>query len=190
MSEVKIPILRPHDEPVLAGRLNGRRAFVRILEELPPVNVPTVLILDFCDVELATSSFLSEAVLPLRDHLRLRRPPVYVVVANPSEKVREEFEELLNRSGEALLTCASSATGEIAHSELMGKLDPKLLETFDLVQRKGETSAVELHADSDESGGIGPTAWNNRLAALASKSLLIETSHGRTKKYRPVLEIE
>ena len=36
---------------------------------------------------------------------------------------------------------------------------------------------------------VGATAWNNRLASLAAKSLVVEILQGRTKKYRPVLEV-
>ena len=33
------------------------------------------------------------------------------------------------------------------------------------------------------------TAWNNRLASLAAKGLIVEESRGRAKYYRPVLEM-
>jgi hypothetical protein len=36
---------------------------------------------------------------------------------------------------------------------------------------------------------VGATAWNNRLTSLAAKSLVVEILQGRTKKYRPVLEV-
>jgi hypothetical protein len=140
-------------------------------------------------VELATASFLSEAVLPLRDHLRFRRPPAYVVVANLAARVAEEFDELLIRMGDAMLACELAANGDIAHVRLMGKLEEKLLETFNLIRQRGAASAVELHAESRESERIGPTAWNNRLSVLTSKSLVMEIAQGRTKKYQPVLEI-
>ena len=34
---------------------------------------------------------------------------------------------------------------------------------------------------------VGHTAWNNRLAALAGKGVVVETQHGRAKRYRPLL---
>ena len=75
MNRLTIPMLRPAAEPVLAGRLAGKRAFLSALEQLPEMAEPTLVLLDFRDVALATSSYLSEAVLTLRDHLRLRRHP-------------------------------------------------------------------------------------------------------------------
>jgi hypothetical protein len=189
MKKLVLPMLNPGDEPILAGRLAGKRAFLGAMEKLPELAEPTLVLMDFGGVDLATSSFLSEAVLPLRDHLRLRRHPGYVVVANLNDEVREEIEEMLRRSGDALLTCITGADGRIANIHLVGKLDDKLNETFRLVGRKRETTAVQLHEEFRTVDAVGATAWNNRLAALAAKSLVVEILQGRTKKYRPVLEV-
>jgi len=189
MKKLILPMVRPSDEPVLAGRLSGKRAFVTALEQLSEMAEPTLVLLDFGGVYLATSSFLSEVVLPLRDHLRLRCPPGYAVAANLKEEVREEFEEMLRRSGDALLICAADATGHISGVQLCGKLDDKLRETLSLVSRKHETTAAQLYEESREVDAVGATAWNNRLASLAAKSLVVEILQGRTKKYRPVLEV-
>ena len=88
---------------MLAGRLTGKRAFVRSLEELPPLIEPSVVVLNFKGVTLATASFLGEAVLHFRDHLRLGRSPAYLIVANLADRVAEELDDLLNRAGDALL---------------------------------------------------------------------------------------
>lgn len=189
MNQLVLPMLSPADEPVLAGRLAGKRAFVSALERLPDMAEPTLVLLDFRNVDLATSSFLNEVVLPLREHLRLRRPPGYAVAANMSDTVREEIEEMLRRSGDALLTCATDGAGHIGDVQLCGKLEQKLQETFTLVSRKRETTAAQLHAESREVDAVGATAWNNRLTILAAKSLVVEIMQGRTKKYRPVLEV-
>lgn len=189
MKTIVLTMLRPGDEPILAGRLSGRRAFVAALERLPEMGEPTVVLVDFRGVVVVTSSYLSEVLLPFRDHLRLRRQGGYIVVANLSDEVREEVEELLRRSGDALLTCTTDTAGHIADVQLCGKLEDKLQETLSLVSRKGETTAAELHDESRGADPVGATAWNNRLASLVAKSLLVEISKGRTKKYRPVLEI-
>lgn len=189
MPPVVLSMLSLGNDPVLAGRLDGKRAFTRLLEALPAINEPTVVILDFHAVALATSSYLSEAVIAFRDHLRLRRVPAYAVVANLNEKVRDEFDELLGRAGDALLACDLSAEGQISNPQLIGILEPKLREIFELAKTKGEVGATDLHAESgDTDRRVGPTAWNNRLNALAAKGLLMEFSSGRAKRYRPVLE--
>jgi hypothetical protein len=189
MNKIVIPMLRPGDEPVLAGRLAGKRAFSAALEKLPEMTEPTLVLLDFADVDLATSSFLSEALLPLRDHLGLRGQPGYVVAANLKDGVREEIEEMLRRSGDALLSCTITAAGQVGDVQLCGKLEDTLHETLSLVSRKGETTAVQLHEEARAFDPVGATAWNNRLASLAAKRLVVEILRGRTKKYRPVLEV-
>jgi anti-anti-sigma regulatory factor len=187
MNKVMISMLQAGEEPVLAGRLAGKRAFLRILEQLASASMPALVVLDFRLVDIATSSFISEAIFPLRDHLN--RLSGYIVLANLSDHVREELEELLRRSSDALIACSMGRDRRISNVELVGRLDQKLQETFDLVIQKGETSAVELHTESRRSEKIGATAWNNRLATLAAKSLLVEIPHGRAKRYRLVLEI-
>jgi hypothetical protein len=167
----------------------GKRAFMAALEDFPEMAEPALVLLDFKGVALATSSYLSEVLLPLRDHLRLRRHPGYVVAANLYDKVREELEETLRRSGDALLTCATDAAGHITDVQLCGKLEDKLQETLSLVSRKREATAAQLHEESRMTDTVGATAWNNRLASLAAKSLVVEILQGRTKKYRPVLEV-
>jgi len=189
MNIITFPMLRPGVDPILAGRLSGQRAFVAALEQFPELTEPSLVLLDFSGVELATSSYLSEVLAPLRDHLRLRRQPGYAVAANLSEKVREEIEEMLRRSGDAFLTCATDKAGQITDVQLCGNLDEKLQETLKLVSRKRETTAAQLHEESRAVDTVGATAWNNRLASLAAKSLVVEILQGRTKKYRPVLEV-
>jgi hypothetical protein len=189
MKTITLSMLRPGADPILAGRLSGQRAFVTALEQFPELTEPTLVLLDFTGIDLATSSYLSEVIVPLRDHLRLRRQPGYAVAANMNEKVGEEVEEMLRRSGDALLTCATVASGQITDVRLCGKLDEKLEETLKLVSRKRETTAAQLHEESRSVDTVGATAWNNRLTTLAAKSLVVEILQGRMKKYRPVLEV-
>jgi len=189
MNIIVIPMLRPDMPPILAGRLDGKRAFARNLESLPHITTPTLVVLDFNGVQLATSSFLDEAVIRCRDHLRLGRSPAYLITANLNDKVEEELNDLLTRANDALVTCALSADGTISDKKLIGSLEPKLNETLELVKQKGGATAMELHGESEDAKKIGPTAWNNRLSSLAAKSLVMEVQQaGRTKKYQPIME--
>jgi len=189
MKKVLIPMRRSGSDAILAGRLTGQRAFVSSLEQFPELAEPSLVLLDFRGVDLATSSYLSEVLLPLRDHLRLRRQPGYAVAANVEEKVLEEIEEMLRRTGDAFLTCATDAIGSIIEIQLCGRLEEKLFETLKLVSAKRETTAAELYREFRTTDPVRATAWNNRLASLADKSLVVEILNGRTKKYRPVLEV-
>jgi len=68
-----------------------------------------------------------------------------------------------------------------------GKLDPKQRLTFELVHERGETDASELmRAYGDREHLRHTTAWNNRLAALVGRGLLMEITQGRAKRYRPI----
>ena len=185
-----ITMLRPDMPSLLAGRLDGKRALARNLESLPNITSPTVVVLDFKGVELATSSFLDEAVVRCRDHLRLGRSPAYLMTANLNGRVEEELHDLLARTGDALVTCTLSTSGQISDKKLLGALEPKLSETLQLVNTKGEATAIELHSEADDSAAkIGATAWNNRLSSLAAKSLVVEVPQpGRTKKFRSMME--
>lgn len=189
MKTVLLPMLRTGSDAILAGRLMGQRAFVAALEQFPELAEPALVLLNFAGVELATSSYLSEVLVPLRDHLRLRRQPGYAVAANLADTVREEIEEMLRRSGDAFLTCGTDSAGQITDIQLCGQLDDKLLETLKLVSLKRETTAAQLYEEFRATDAVGATAWNNRLASLAGKSLVVEILKGRTKKYRPVLEV-
>ena len=79
--------------------------------------------------------------------------------------------------------------GAVVEAALIGELDPKQRLTFELVQRRRETDAGELMRDHADTERVkSPTAWNNRLANLASLGLVAEISQGRSKRYKPIFE--
>ena len=138
---------------------------------------------------MATASFLRESVLAFRDLVRGRRSTFYPVVANANDAVRDELVELMRARGDVLMACALDAHGGVTEVGLIGDLDPKQRMTFDIVREHGETDAGELMRTYGESEGLKhTTAWNNRLAALAARGLLMEVSQGRAKRYRPLFE--
>ncbi len=100
--------------------------FVSTLDDMPVLTEPALVVLDFAGIELATSSFLSELLIPLRDHLRFRRPPGYVVVANANEKVCEEMEDMLSRIGDAVLLAEPKTASSVGLS-LLESLTPNFL---------------------------------------------------------------
>lgn len=173
---------------MLAGAGVGRRTCMNILNEIGIVRDPTVCLLDFSNVDVATTSFLREAVLRLRDAARAQGSPICFVVANASDEVREELDDLLRRSGDALPACRTGADGAPELPDVLGELDDKQQRTLDLLRDLGEADASTLQKIGHPDEGVGQTAWNNRLAALSAKGLVIEQQHGRTKRYQPVLQ--
>ena len=174
---------------VLAKAAAGRTALRKLLEvtEVEP-HEPAPAFLDFTGVDAATSSFLRECVLGYRDATRTRGSNLYPVISNADEGVEEELNYLLCGRSEAMLACDLSAANAVTRLHLIGDLDPKHRQTFDLVMRLGETDAGTLMRGYGEGKAVTRTAWNNRLATLSGMGLVIEVSHGRAKRYAPVLQ--
>ncbi len=172
---------------VLAGTQLGRRIFGALLMSfaLEPSS-PEPLFLDFAGVEIATASFLREAVLAFRDAIRSRSSRLYPVIANPGESVVDELALLVEHTGDVLIVCSLTKHGKVSDSRLLGNLDPKQQLTYELVRAKGETDAGELMRTQPEQ--VKQTAWNNRLSGLAQMGLLFELTQGRSKRYRAIFE--
>jgi hypothetical protein len=175
---------------VLAGALNGKVALTRLLAAaMTEPALPEPLYLDFSGVEVATASFLRESVLSFRDIVRGRHSTFYPVIANANDNVRDELVELVRARGDVLVTCTLHEDGSVAEGAQIGSLDPKQRVTLELVRERGETDAGELMRTHGKSEGLAhATAWNNRLASLASLGLIVELAHGRAKRYRPLFE--
>jgi hypothetical protein len=172
---------------MLAGAITGRKALARLVERTntKPAE-PEEIYLDFEGVDVATASFLREAVFAFRDAIRRDRPNYYPVVANANELIEDELKVLLGSRGDGLLVCGLDRNGKASRSRLLGDLEAKQKATFDLVQR-GETDAAQLMKEQGEAEGVKQTAFNNRLAALAGLGLIKEVTEGRAKRYRPLL---
>src|ERR1700749_3321930 len=102
---------------VLAGALNGRRAFGVLvgLTAQQPLG-PEPLFLDFRKVRVATASFLRESVLAIRNLVRGQRSNFYPVVANASQEICDEFRELVaGHRSDVLITCDLSESGTVSN---------------------------------------------------------------------------
>jgi hypothetical protein len=187
---MQIEMVKVGGSAVLAGALNGKATLSRLVGATPAEPPePEPVFLDFAGVSVATASFLRESVLAFRDLVRGRRSTFYPVIANPNEDVLDELTELMRARGDVLIACKRDDEGCVAETCLIGELDPKQRITFDLVRKRGETDAGELMRAHGESEGLKhSTAWNNRLAALAARGLLMEVSKGRAKRYRTLFE--
>lgn len=184
---VKVDVAGAAGSDILAGAGVGRRTCAALLEAAGVAREPTICLLDFQGVAFASASFLREAVLRLRDAARAQGSPLYPVVANATDEVREELDDLLRRSSEAMPGCRTAQDGTPVAPEILGELEAKQRRAFDLIREVGEADVATLQSLDRSGEAVGHTAWNNRLAALAAKGVVIESQHGRTKRYRPVL---
>lgn len=187
---MKIPMrdLPGADGNILAGAINGRKALARLLDLTgPEPDQPEKVFLDFEGINVATASFLREAVLGFRDAVRRRRSNFYPVIANANDLVTEELRVLLTSQGGVLTVCSLAESGQPYNPRLVGKLDPKQRLTLDLVKERGIADAAELKREyGSNEKPIAQTAWNNRLTSLAALGLLVEFKEGRAKRYRPL----
>ena len=174
---------------VLGGANTGRLHKERLLGNVAAEpSAPAVAFLDFAGVEIATASWVREAVIGFRDCLRGRRSNWYPVVSGLAVDVREEFLILLRQRSDVLLECDRYEDGELRGAAPLGILDEKQRMTFELVNSHLETDAGELmRAYGKQEGTRHQTAWNNRLSGLATQGLVAEISRGRSKRYRTLL---
>ncbi|WP_152528003.1 hypothetical protein [Sphingobium lactosutens] len=159
----------------------------QLIAETRPVPQPAIAYLDFGGVDIATGSFLREAVLGFRDFSRNAIGTLYPVVANANATIEEELTVYLKDRNDAIWACVLDNEGEPTDAHILGELDAAQMNTLHLIAQHRPISAPELAKLRPEEG-IGTTAWNNRLATLASKGILMELKTGKTKMFSPVME--
>lgn len=172
---------------VLAGATQGQKVFVSILDECKSIAPePSIFIIDFKGVDLATASFLRESVFLLKDLMRARNSNWYPVLANVCPVVEEELSILTQARRDALILCTCGDDEIVSDARLFSNLDPKHERTFEIVVIEGEADAGSLAETYGEAEQLfKPTAWNNRLKSLAERGVLMEFTKGRAKSYRP-----
>lgn len=176
------------DEEILAGKPLGRVALARLIENVEPVRTQEPIFLDFSGIALATSSFFREAILGFRDYCVGQEINLVPVLANPNRSSIDEFLVVLETKGDAVVVCELE-NDVPRNARVIGVLEEKQAITLEAVLQAKETDAVTLEKRFREKEGIRTTSWNNRLVSLAAKGLLLERKEGRTKIYRPVLEL-
>jgi hypothetical protein len=182
---IRISIKDLTGRQVLAGTLNGRKVFAKLLDQIGgDTTEPELVFLDFDGVQVATASFLRETVFSFRDNVRRSRSNFYPVVANANEAVKEELNILAKSDSDVLMLCSLDNSNRPRNPHLAGELDPKQRLTFNLVCSCRETDAAQLMREHGKEEKVKQTAWNNRLAALANLGLICELNQGRTKRYR------
>ena len=184
---IRYPMLKiASSRATLAGTAMGRQMLAKLVAESRPVPEPTIAYLDFSGIDIATGSFLREAVLGFRDFSRSAIGTLYPVLANANATIEEELSVYLRDRNDAIWACALGDKGP-RKPHVLGELDAAQMTTLQLLVAHGPVSAPEL-AKLRESDGIGTTAWNNRLATLAAKGIAMELKTGRTKMFVPVME--
>ncbi|RSY85967.1 hypothetical protein DAH66_09750 [Sphingomonas koreensis] len=165
----------------------GRQMLALLISETKAVSEASVAFLDFDGVDIATGSFLREAVLGFRDFSRNAIGILYPVVANANAAIEEELSDYLADRTDAMWACGLNGAGAISDPHVLGVLDSAHAKTLRFIVERHPISAPEL-AKLYPDEGIGPTAWNNRLATLSAKGIVMELKSGKTKTFTPVLD--
>lgn len=185
---IRYPMLiNPAGSATLAGSAMGRQMLAQMIEKTRPMVEPTIALLDFVDVDIATGSFLREAVMGFRDFCRNASGMIYPVVTNANATIEEELATYLRGRNDAIWACSLSSKGQATDPHILGELDTSQMSTIQLIGQHHPISAPEL-AKLRPDDKIGTTAWNNRLATLSAKGMLKEVRHGKTKLFSPVME--
>ena len=173
--------------PILTGAGPGASLSAKIIDTVGAVREPTLLVIDFKGVEFISSSYFNTGVLGTRNFYRQPQSDVYPVLANLADPVKEEVEYLLEKIfRDALIICRFDARGNVKEPEIVGILEEKQKLTLNAVISLKTANAARLK-ELFQGEQIGITGWNNRLAALVEKGLLIETRSGKVKLYEPLL---
>lgn len=169
---------------VLAGAQAGRRFFAHWVATAARPIQPEIVFLDFAGIETATASFLRESVFGFRDYCRRSATTLYPVLANLNDSIHEEVIFFIEEVKEAVWCCELSEAGNASNVCLLGRgrLDAGQQRALELLEEWGESSAPDLAKRTGDRVGI--TAWNNRLASLAEKGLIVENKQGKTKFFR------
>lgn len=186
---MRISFMQISDNAVLAGAVNGKIAFAEMIKSIPETATgPQPLFLDFGSIDVATASYLRESVFTLKAYLRSKGSPYYPVIANANADVWDELSVIANAKNDVIVTCDLTDDDIATRVELIGDLDPKQKMTFELVLKFNEVDAnllMEKFGVAEKT--TSTTAWNNRLAGLASRGIIREYTRGRSKFYRPLL---
>lgn len=169
----------------LAGAAAGTEWFqkARIRLESGPPGWHAV---DFHDVQIATVSWLREAVVELQRFAAVVRPDIDLVAVNLSALVREELAITLEATKRVMIASDRFARDVVHQATVLGRLDNALRETLNAIQHLPESDAPILTKVLP--GGLQLSAANNRLALLETKGILRSEKRGRKRIYRAVME--
>jgi hypothetical protein len=175
-------------EVILTGAGAGKASALKVVEKAGPEPAePCPLLLDFSGIDIATASYLRESVYALKSYLRSSGSRFYPVVANANDKVREELAVIADARNDVVLAVETDATGAVTRQTVIGSLDPKQAMTFERVKELKRTDAGTLmERFGSEEKTTSTTAWNNRLAGLVARGLILEHTRGRAKFYEPL----
>lgn len=186
-----IQILELTQSSVLGGAIPGEVVLAPLISRLRSLIPCEVVVIDFCGIEIATSSFLRTSVIAFRQVCLDQYPSVAILFANMNDCVRDELSFVLHSQGDAVVSC-EVRDNVVSNSVVLGKLEEMQFMTLTAVLEHGQPVDARTLAEAfkDISPGEGKrfTKWNNRLSQLTRRGILREESSGRVKFYTPIVK--
>jgi hypothetical protein len=170
--------------PVLSGGEAGKQMLSRMVGALKRPTPGEIIVVDVGGIELVTASFFREAFRAFRDYAfsALACPTVF---ANAIDDIIEEAEVLALQMDDVFVF-AELKGNSLRRGRIVGRLEDKQRRTVELICELGEGDAKAVRDRSRDDTGVN--VWNNRLAALVQKCIVLERNEGRSKFYRPIVE--
>ena len=164
----------------LLGISAGRAAADSLLHALPPSLRAPALLIDMADMQLVTASAARESLLKLS--ASVSHAGALPVLVNVNQPTLDELRFAAEALKQPVVVGTTDDEGNLRDAFVIGTLEPTQRETLKVVSELGEADAkTASQAAKDSAAGV--TAWNNRLANLASLRLLQERKMGKTKLY-------
>lgn len=172
----------------LAGTGAGKAFLSKLLVATSKCPRQTLVAFDLRKADLVTASFFRASFKAFRDFARSEADlfPIHIC---RNEATLEEVAAYADDVGDVFLFADLTEHHEIVDPFLVGRLDDKQERALRALAEVGEADAAALFSKYPEHPPLATSAaWSNRLAALASKGLVIERIEGRSKYFRPIRE--
>jgi len=170
----------------LLGRLQGKRDYAKVCEELAAAPAGETVVLDFRDVELLSGSWANAMLVPLYRLVAEDQVDLFPVLANIGPACLDDLLLVAEWNHQCYLH-AKVVNGKPIRAVLLGSLDPGQESTLKAVMEHGETTGAALQRVCRQ-GSPKATAWNNRLKDLYLKRLLRRRKQGREMFYTPIVK--
>lgn len=179
MTQIKVmDVAAVTGRKLLAGTAAGQGARPLLEELAARTPAETLLVLDFAQVDLATSSYFLAAFGWIWTSAATKDRDLFPVLANANQETKDEIDVALQRKGFRALF-ASYTAGQLAEVQPFN-LDRADEETYRLIDSLGEVTASDLFRADPR---IQPTGWSNRLALLYGYRLVRRRKQGRQLIY-------
>jgi hypothetical protein len=163
---------------VLAGAAAGQAARPVFEEIVARVQDGSLLVLDFGQVGLVTSSYFLGAFGWIWTSSETEERDLFPVLANANEETKDEIDLALQAKGFRALFAVYDS-GELTGVVPLN-LEKADLETYRMLEVLGEVTASDLFRTDPR---IQPTGWSNRLALLYGYRLVRRRKQGRQLFY-------